>query len=331
MHDVSRRTFLSVSGALALAGCGAPERSDTAATGGRWEYTDDLGITVTLPERPTRIVAYVSGAAALWDFGVRPVGVYGQSRNDDGSPTLQAGSVDLEAVASVGEGYDGVDLERLAALEPDLMIASLAGPTADSRWVIKDDLAQIQRICPVYSIQEANTSLPDVIGAYEVLADRLGGNAQDPAVAQARTDFLAAGEELKAALAEKPGLRVEFAYADTDAFYVADPRFYPTLIWYARLGMDIARQDDPSSDFLQQLSWEEVGRYPADLICTDVRTFSLPQQEIIARFPTFANLPAVRAGQLGGYNGEPRFSYQQAVAEVRDLAAAVRRAQPGIA
>lgn len=341
MQAVSRRAFFSVAGgtaaALALAGCGGGDTEGGGSGGagtasGPWDFTDDLGKRINLPARPQRVVAYVSGAAALWDFGVRPAGVYGPTKNEDGSPNLQAGNIDLAAVTSVGgEDYNGLPLERLAALKPDLLIASLNGPTAESRWVIKDDIAQIEQICPVYSIQESAKPLPEIISAYETLAQRLGGDVSAPAIAEARTTFQAAGDELKGALAEKPGLRVEFAYADTDGFYVASPKFYSTLIWYSQLGMDIARKDDPATDFLQQLSWEEVAKYPADLICTDIRTFSLPQKQIITQFPTFANLPAVKAGQLGDYNGEPRFSYQQAVAEVQNLTESVRKSRTGVA
>lgn len=342
MQDVSRRAFFSVAGGaaavLGLAACGGggdaesggPGGADTAT--GPWEYTDDLGKKISLPQRPQRVVAYVSGAAALWDFGVRPLGLYGPSKNEDGTPNLQAGNIDLAAVTPVGgEDYNGLPLEKLAALKPDLLIASLNGPTAESRWVIKDDIAQIEQICPVYSIQESAKPLPDIISAYETLAQRLGGDVSAPAITQAKTTFQAAGDELKRSLAEKPGLRVEFAYADTDGFYVASPKFYSTLIWYSQLGMGIARKDDPKEDFLEQLSWETVAKYPADLICTDIRTFSLPQDQIIAQFPTFANLPAVKAGQLGGYNGEPRFSYQTAVAEVQNLTASVRKSRTGVA
>lgn len=337
MQDLTRRSFFTVAGtaaaALTLAACGGggPDEGGAAATGGPWEFTDDLGKKVSLPGRPQRVVAYVSGAAALWDFGVRPVGVFGPTKNPDGSPLLQAGNMDVNAVQSVGgEDYSGISVEKLTALNPDLLIASLAGPTAADRWVIKDDIAQIEQVCPVYSIQESAKPLPDVITAYETLARNLGANVEDPAITQARDQFTAAGDDLKAAVGEKQGLRTEFAYADTDGFYVASPQFYPTLIWYSQLGLNVVRKGDPNTTFLEQLSWEQVNKYPADLICLDVRANSLQAQQITAQFPTFANLPAVKAGQLGGYNGEPRFSYQQAVGEVRDLAASVRKSRPGV-
>lgn len=337
MRDLNRRSFFSIAAATAAvtlaAACGddGDQSQDKAHDdSGRWEYTDDLGIKVSLPQRPRRVVAYVSGAAALWDFGVRPVGVYGPTANEDGTPILQAGNIDIDAVESVGgEDYNGINVESLLALEPDLVIASLAGQSADSRWVIKDDIAQIEKVAPVYSIQETGKPLPEIISAYQALAERLGAESGSAQLEQAQADFEAAGGDLQDALAQKPGLRAEFVYADTGGFYVASPAFYPTLLWYQQLGMTIARQDaSPGADFLEQLSWEQVNKYPSDLILTDIRTFSLPQQQIIEQFPTFANLPAVKAKQLGDWNGEPRFSYQQGVSEVRDLARSVRAARP---
>ncbi|TCK22558.1 ABC transporter substrate-binding protein [Pseudonocardia endophytica] len=340
MQDLSRRSFFTVAGgaaaALALTACGGgsegPGTGGSAAEGGPWEFTDDLGKKISLPARPQRIVAYVSGAAALWDFGVRPVGVYGPTKDTDGKPNLQAGNMDVNAVQSVGgEDYSQISVEKLTALNPDLLIASLAGPTPADRWVLKDDIAQIEQVCPVYSIQEYNKPLPDVITAYETLSKNLGADVAAAPISQARDQFTAAGDDLKAAIAEKQGLRVEFAYADTDGFYVASPQYYASLLWYTQLGLNSVRKGDPKTDFLEQLSWEQAAKYPADLICMDIRTFSLQPAQLVKEQPTFAGLPAVKAGQLGGYNGEPRFSYQQAVGEVQNLAASVRKSRTGVA
>ncbi len=75
-------------------------------------------MTLSLPKRPERIVAYVGTAAVLWDFGVRPVGLFGPQRQPDGTPEPAAGNIDLDAVESAGEGWDGANLEVLAALSP---------------------------------------------------------------------------------------------------------------------------------------------------------------------------------------------------------------------
>ena len=48
---------------------------------GSWSFTDDRGVTLTSPAVPSRIVAQTSAAAALYDFGVQVVGIYGPSTN----------------------------------------------------------------------------------------------------------------------------------------------------------------------------------------------------------------------------------------------------------
>ena len=65
-----RRTITVLAVAMfAVAGCGSPARQEAAG----WSYRDDRGVTVTAERRPVRIVAQVSAAGALQDFGVRAV------------------------------------------------------------------------------------------------------------------------------------------------------------------------------------------------------------------------------------------------------------------
>src|SRR5690606_21754014 len=102
---------------------------DAAADGvqpdGTWAFTDDRGVRVVADALPTRIVAQTSAAAALWDFGVKVVGIYGPNRHEDGSPDFQAGNLDLDAVEVLGDyGTDSleIDLEKFVELDPDLVV-----------------------------------------------------------------------------------------------------------------------------------------------------------------------------------------------------------------
>lgn len=90
-------------------------QSATPAAERLWTFTDDHGTTISLPERPERIVAYVGSAATLWDYGIRPVGVFGSLLREDGSKNPLAGNVDPDAVAWLGEGGSELDLEALVA------------------------------------------------------------------------------------------------------------------------------------------------------------------------------------------------------------------------
>src|SRR5688572_14993334 len=77
----SRRQVFAAAAALALLSARpVAARQDATPESGEWTYTDDVEVTITRPTRPERIVAYLPIASALWDYGLRPVGVYGTTR-----------------------------------------------------------------------------------------------------------------------------------------------------------------------------------------------------------------------------------------------------------
>ena len=117
-------------------------------------------------------------------------------------------------------------------------------------------------------------------------------------------------------------------YSDKDSVYIAKPEFFADLSYYKELGLDIV-EGGGSEDYWEQLSWEQIGKYPADLILTDVRTYALPRDQM-AQYPTWNALPAVAAGQVGDWSAEPRFNYTLAPPVIRDLAALVKGARTDI-
>ena len=58
---------------LQLSACGAGGSDSGEAAAGPWTYTDGSGKTVELDERPTRIIAHAYAAAALMEFGIKPI------------------------------------------------------------------------------------------------------------------------------------------------------------------------------------------------------------------------------------------------------------------
>lgn len=92
-----------------------------------WVFTDDRGMKVRLPTAPSRAVAEIDAASALWDYGVRPVDVFGPQRRADGEIDARVGNVDLASVVNLGEVWGEVDIEGLLALNADLVV----GPTWD--------------------------------------------------------------------------------------------------------------------------------------------------------------------------------------------------------
>ena len=330
---LSRRGFLIGAGGLAatvaLVACGNGEKPAGAATTGPWEFTDDRGQKASRSARPTRVAAYVSSAAALWDYGVHPVGVFGPQKTADGGKEIQAGNIDLNSETSLGNAWDDFSLEKFAALKADLVVTGLTGVKPTDLWVLKDDLGtKVQQIAPIVALSEYKVTLPKVIERYEQLAVALGGDAKSAAITKGKADFQQASDDLKAAIKSKPGLKVLVVSSDKDNLYVCKPEFFADLSYYRDLGMDIVNGAG-SDDYFETLSWEQAGKYPADLILTDNRTYALSRQQM-AQYPTWAQLPAVKANQLADWSTEPRFNPVLAAPVIQKLTAVVKNARTDI-
>ncbi|HTI20823.1 MAG TPA: ABC transporter substrate-binding protein [Kutzneria sp.] len=329
---LSRRGFLigagGIGAAVALAACGNGG-AQPAAAGGPWSFTDDRNQKVSRDQRPTRVVAYASSAAALWDYGVHAIGVFGPQKTADGKKEIQAGNIDLSAETSVGNAWDDFSLEKFAALKPDLVVTGLTGAKPTDLWVVKDDLAaKVQQLAPVVALSEYKVTLPKVIQRYEQLAVALGGDANSPTITKAKADFQQASDDFKAAVKAKPGLKVLVVSSDKDNLYVCKPEFFADLSYYRDLGLDIVNGAGPD-DYFETLSWEQAGKYPADLILSDSRTFALSKQQL-AQIPTWAQLPAVKAGQVADWSTEPRFNPVLATPVIQKLTEVVKGARTDI-
>lgn len=289
-----------------------------------WTFTDDRGVTITLDEMPTRIVAYVGTAAVLWDFGVRPVGVFGPQRMEDGTPEPAAGNVDLDVVANVGDTWDGANLELLADLDPDLVVS---GGTVDP-WVIGDQIERIEaEIAPVALIEVYKAPASEIIGNYARFAEAVGVDLDGPELVAARAAYDAAALALTAATEANPGVSVLATYADPGALTIAKPIDFPDLLEFQNLGVDVINPDT-TEEYWEPLSWEVADKYPADLIMHDIRSYSLQPDVLAADYPTWNILPAVQANQVIGWSAEAILSYQGFTAVFTELAAAIAAADP---
>jgi iron complex transport system substrate-binding protein len=335
----TRRSLLAAGGAagltalLAACGTGSGGRADSASgdgSSGSWSFTDDRGSTVRLASRPQRIVAYTGTAAALHDLGVpedRLVGVFGPTRLADGRPDVQAGSLDVNATTVVGNAYGEFDLEKYASLDPQLLITNMFEPGA--LWYVPDDSrTKILKLAPAVGISVVKKPLTSVLTRYEKLAGTLGADPAGKSAAAAKSRFRQAAAELRAAAesARRRGVRVLAASASADLLYVSDPAVYPDLSWFSSLGVDVVRPKKVVGGFFENLSWENAGRYPADLILLDSRTSALQPAQLTSK-PAWAALPAVKAGQVSPWLSEPIMSYAACAPAVERLAATLRNAR----
>lgn len=303
------------------------EAAATSASDGPWTFTDDRGVTIELPRRPERVVPYVPIAASLWDFGVRPVGVYGTTLRSDGTPEITTGSLDLDAVVSLGETYGEMDMEALVALQPDLIVFDMYTPEVDVWGLPADMVAQVETIAPILGISFVERPMTETIGRLEELAAALGADLDAPEVVEAHARFEQASADVEAAVAEKPGLSVLFIAGWTEALYIANPPQWADLIYFEELGLDVVVPDVPETELWETLSWEQAAKYPADLVLNDARSGSLSAAEM-NEIATWAAHPAAQAEQVGAWQTEFVASYAGFAVVLEALAEAVSQADP---
>jgi iron complex transport system substrate-binding protein len=321
---VNRRRLLAGTAALGallgLPACGADDAPARRTPEPGWSFIDARGVHVELPRRPERIVAYVGAAAVLWDYGVRPVGIFGPQRRDDGSPDSTVGNIDLASVGSAGDDYEALDYEALAALRPDLVVTGMTGATG--MWVIADDAVdRVTQIAPLVALQSYGVPAEHIVAGYERFARLLGADTDTRELMNARVRLQKATAAARAAIAAKPNLRVLVTYADQEGLSIARPSEFPDLLSFRALGLDLV-EPEGGDQYYETLSWEQAGRYPADLILHDTRAFSL-QPDQLAAFPTWTTLPAVQAGQVGRWSAEVRLSAQGYATALEELVATV--------
>lgn len=286
---------LLLAGLLALTACSTSAPAPTSAEG--WSFTDDLGNTVTLDERPARIAGLTDVVASLWNYGIEPVAAFGYTGI---SQDQRFADRDLSGVAELGPMYGQIDLEALAAADPDLIVTHAypldAAGTIDPQAPLYGfaDLAQQEaaaRIAPIVAITMDGSAV-QVIDRTVQLALALGA---DPALVDtARAEYDTAADRMRAAAA--PGLQVLVVAAyPADGFYVAKAPDDPTLSAFADLGVQFV---DPggTSYYWETVSWENVGALPADVVL-ESQIDEMTAEQILAQ-PTFARTPAGQARQV---------------------------------
>jgi iron complex transport system substrate-binding protein len=331
----SRRRLLASGGALALvpllAACGddgkeaAGSGGEASRSGGPWSFKDDRGRTVRTDAKPETIVAFVSTAAALYDYGIECKGVFGPSEPVNGRPNPQAGDMDVSRLTSLGTAWGQFNIEKYAALQPDLLISNMF-PAPDLWYVPQESQKKIEALAPTVGISIARTSLLNPLQRTAQLAESLGADLSAKKVTDAKARFEKAAGTLRAAAKANRGLKVMAITGDKDNFYVAVPDSYSDLNYFKDLGVEFVegRKSDEWG-FWEFLSWENADKYHADLIMVDNRSTAMTLEQLDEK-ATWRQLPAVKAGQTTPWSMEERFSYAGFAPVVERLAAAVEKA-----
>lgn len=335
MRHAAVRRFLAISiccAALAGCGTGADGAGDDGATTGHdgadttasWSYRDSTGAVVELDAPPSVVVAETTIAAGLWELGVPPEATFGELRTPAGEPSPAIGLANPDDFTSLGEAYGQINLEQLAALDPDVIVAP--SWKDGTYWGIEDEtVEQVRAIAPIIGVAVTGRPIDEVLDEIDDLAIALGADPASDQVAAARDAFADASQRLSEVAAANPTLRVLAASGTPDQFYVAVPEDYPDLSYFESLGVGMITPDT-DEPFWQTLSWEEVDRYAADVILGDARG-GTPEQIVAQMPPNARDLPAVAADQLGSWQIPLGLGHGAVADAIDDVAAALEQAR----
>ncbi|MDA3630009.1 ABC transporter substrate-binding protein [Saccharopolyspora sp. WRP15-2] len=311
-HKIRAGAALALAAGV-LAGCGsnAPEGQG----GGAWSYTDDRGTVVNVDHRPERIIAQVSAAGALNDFGVPVAGTFGPLVREDGSTEPEAGSVDPSKVTDVtGAGYGEVNLERLASLKPDLLVSGKYAEYPGLWHLVQDQEDAVKKVVPTLGVQQSGIALPEAIGKYKELARALGADVDSAKVKADEEAFNAASQRLRdiGARMRAENKTILAVGGTKEEYFVVVPERNPDLDYYVKeLGLPITTPKNPDvagGGYFERLSWENANAYPGDILLWDARSASMKPEEMKAN-PVFAAHPAAAANRFAEWDAVAPMSY----------------------
>ncbi|MFJ9715044.1 ABC transporter substrate-binding protein [Streptomyces sp. NPDC101213] len=338
---LTRRGVLAAGGALGLgavlAACGdddsrsggSKSTEGAAAKSGPWTFEDDRKTTVKLDKVPANIVAFTGVAAALFDYGIQVKGVFGPTRTTDGKADVQAGDMDVSKVEVLGNVWDEFNVEKYAALAPDVLVSTMFDNAGTLWYVPEASKDKIAKLAPSVAVSVYDRQLTAPLERMWELAESLGADMAAAGVTDARKRFETAATRLRAAAKAKPDIKVMAGSASDQLFYVSGTNLSVDLEYFKALGVNFVEPPESAKavggGWYESLSWENVDKYQADIIMMDDRSSTIQPADITK--PTWKQLPAVKAGQVIARSPEPILSYDKCVPLLETLAEALEKAK----
>lgn len=303
--------------ALLLGGCASSSPASQSAPTPAGSATDVAADyyyeSGELPDHPQRVLALWRTGSELTDIGVVPVGTLdGELIETELTPDQWSGVKDVPTVGS----YEGVDVEKVVALNPDLIVGMDNGG-------LSIDYAELGSLFPVRILKIAEPT--DVWDNYETLAALVGRS----------TDFDAGSADLDARLAEidsqhgdaLSGLKVTALGASGGSVWVDTSKSLAyRRITAAGFGYNPAYTQSPAR-YVAELTLENLPSLAdQDVIFYDAAldgSVSADVQAVLDE-PAFAELPAAKAGHVYPLRGSVIYTFAGSQAQVDDLAAAAK-------
>ncbi|MFJ8750164.1 ABC transporter substrate-binding protein [Streptomyces sp. NPDC102441] len=286
-----------------------------------WSFADDRGQLAVADRRPSRVLAYVQAGATLWDYGIRPEGIFGSGHDGAEPDRAKTGTLPLDTVDYRGAG-DDLDVDTLLRGRPDLAVAVSYGH-GQLYGLDPDTAKRLEERVPVVVIDVGQArTLDRVAERFAELASALGGAS----VPDAAGELHAARERLRTA-ARAPGAPrvVALSPAGPEQAYVARPQMWPELRVLAELGVGLVAPPDGAGANWATVGWEDAAALEPGIVLTDIRSNAVPLDGI--------SVPAWQAAGQGArtvpWNPEPLCSPQAHARFLALVADAVEGASRG--
>ncbi|MER6232345.1 ABC transporter substrate-binding protein [Streptomyces sp. NPDC000971] len=264
-----------------------------------WSFADDRGRLAVAGRRPTRVLAYVQAGATLWDYGIRPEGIFGSGHDGAEPDRAKTGTLPLDSVDYRGAG-DDLDVDTLLRGRPDLVVAVSYGH-GQLYGLDPDTAKHLEGSVPVVVIDVGQArTLDRVAERFAELARSLGGAP----VAGAAEELDTARERLRSAPGEPRVLALSPA-GQAEA-YAARPQMWPELRVLAELGITMVSPPAGAGVNWATVDWRTAAALEPDVVLTDVRSNAIPLDEVAA--PAWE--PARRHARTVPWNPEPLCSPQ---------------------
>lgn len=293
-----------------------------------WTYTDGTGQTVTLDHIPNRIVMHANTAAGLIPLGIRPIAIYVDTPVAE-DKSLQG--LDLTGIEIVGEAWGQIDIEKVAALKPDLFLAEwwpLDKAFSGLESGAGSTNQQILKLAPITGPTQGD-SIVKLIADYEVLAESLGADLTAPQLVADKAAFEASRDKFKAAVAAKPNLTALPVWAGTDALYVAATEGASELMDFASWGLKLITPEVADDrGYWETLSWEKADKYQPDLVLVDNRSDATI--ETAKAQPMWTAMKAAAAGQVTDWPAFWLRNYKAYAGALDKLTAAIEAADENL-
>ncbi|MFF9687875.1 ABC transporter substrate-binding protein [Streptomyces sp. NPDC014623] len=244
-----------------------------------WNFADDRGRLVAADRRPSRVLAYVQAGATLWDYGIRPEGIFGSGHDGAEPDRAKTGALPLGAVDYRGSGAD-LDVDTLLRGAPDLVVAVSYGH-GQLYGLDPDTAKHLEESVPVVVIDVGQArTLDRVAERFAELARSLGG-APAPAAA---ADLHAARARLRAAARSAsggPGV-LALSPANQEQVHAARPRMWPELRVLDELGIGLVSPPEGAGANWATVGWADAAALEPGIVLTDIRSNAIPLDEITA-------------------------------------------------